>query len=224
MRPGRLLAIALVCVVAACTGGSDDDDQPAAPTPARDRDVAEAASLRLLDVGDTWQPIDFEAVGAPPTMETLAECLGATPTPTAQVVRGYRFGAGINEVAVSQVQMLPDVAAAQAAIAPAVDPAFVPCVTDKVKGLLSRSIGEGLSVGEVTGRADAVSPSGANGVGVDLHARVLSATSERPLYPAVAFVQKGRAIAIITLLSNNQAVADRRRALSAAVAGRLPTE
>lgn len=224
MRRRRLIAVALVCVVAACSGGSDDDDEPAGPTPARDRDVAEAASLRLLDVGDTWQPIDFDALGAPPTMETLAECLGDTSSPTAEVVRGYRFGAGINEVAVSQVRILGDVAAAQAEIAPTVDPAFVPCVTDKVKGLLSRSIGEGLSVGEVTGRPDTVAPSGANGVGVDLHARVHSATSERPLYPSVAFVQKGRAVAIITLLSNNSSVADRRRALSAAVAGRLPTE
>jgi hypothetical protein len=224
-RRGRLVAVALVCVLAAaCGGGDDDDDGPVAPDPSRDRDVAEAASLRLLDVGDTWQQIDFEALGAPPTMETLSECLGDVPTPTAEVVRGYRFGAGINVVAVSEVQLLPDVAAAQAAIAPTVEAPFVPCVVEKVKSILSASIGEGLSVGEVTGTVDNVAPPGASGVGVDMHARVQSATGERPLYPAVGFVQKGRALAIVTLLSNNSSVADRRRSLSSAVAGRLPTE
>lgn len=217
-----VVMLLLVSVTAAC--GGDDDDAPAGPDPARDRDVAEAASLRLLDVGDTWRQIDFDALGAPPTMETLAQCLGAASTPTAEVVRGYRFGAGINEVAVSEVQILADVAAAQAAIAPAVEAPFLPCVVEKVKGLLSASIGEGLSIGEVTGTVDNVAPAGASGVGVDMHARVHSATGERPLYPAVAFVQKGRAVAIVTLLSNNSSVADRRRALAAAVAGRLPAE
>jgi hypothetical protein len=216
----------VVCAVAAagCGGGSSGSDEPAAPDPARDRDVADAAAFHLHDFPDGWQQIDFEALGAPPTMETLAECLGETSAPTAQVVRGYRFGPGINEVAVSQVRILGDLAAAQAEIAPTVDPAFVPCVAEGVKGLLSRSIGEGLSVGEVTGTGDNLSASGANGVGVDMLARVQSATGERQLYPSAMFLQKGRAVVIITLLSNNRSVADTRRALAASVAGRLPAE
>ena len=217
----------LACAVAAagCGGGSSDPEEPAGPDPTRDRGVAEAAAFHLTDFRDGWQEIDFEALGAPPTMETLAECLGATSEPTAEVVRGYRFGPGINEVAVSQIRMLRNVAAASAEIEPAVEPeTFVPCVADKVKALLSRSVGEGLSVGEVTGTADSVAPSGANGVGVDLAARIHSATGERTIYPAVVFLQKARAVVIITLLSNNQSVADERRVLSAAVAGRLPAE
>ena len=225
---GRLLRWSAVVIVAALVASCGDDGgstpESTGPDPARDRAVADAAAFHLYDFPTAWKEIDFEALGAPPTMETLAQCLGESSEPTAEVLRGYRFGAGINEVAVSQVRMLPTLAAAQAEIAPTVTPEFVPCVADKVKGLLSASMDEGLSVAEVTGTGDNVSFGGANGVGVDMLARITSPTGERTIYPAAVFLQKGRAVVIITLLSNNRSVSDTRRALSASVAGRLPAE
>ena len=55
-------------------------------------------------------------------------------------------------------------------------------------------------------------------------ARIASATGERTIYPAAVFLQKGRAVAIITVLSNNVSTSGLRRSLSAGVAGRLPAE
>lgn len=223
----RVVAIALALLAGACGGGGDDDggDGPAAPDPARDRNIADAAAFHLHDFPNGWQEIDFEALGAPPTMETLAQCLGETSEPSAQVVRGFRFGPGINQVAVSEVRVLRDADAARAEIVATTDTStFVPCVSERVKGLLSTSVGEGLAVSEVTGTAESVSFHGASGVGVDMLARVQGPSGETPLYPSATFLQKGRAVAIITLISNNRAVSDMRRTLSAGVAGRLPVE
>jgi hypothetical protein len=219
-----LLVVALVGT--ACGGGGSSGDDSGVSGPAHDKDIADAAAFHLHDFPNGWQEIDFEALGAPPTMETLGECLGPSTASneTAKVVRGFHFGPGINEVAVSEVRVLRDAAGAQGEIAPTVKPEFASCVADKIKGLLSTSLGEGLSLGEVTGTADALSAGGANGVGVDMLARIDSATGQRTIYPSAAFLQKGRAVAIITLLSNNSAVSDNRRTLSAAVAGRLPVE
>jgi hypothetical protein len=220
-----LLVVALVG--AACGGGGSSSGADAGVSgPAHDKDIADAAAFHLHDFPNGWQEIDFEALGAPPTMDTLGACLGPSTASdeTAKVVRGFHFGPGINEVAVSEVRVLRDAAGAQAEIAPTVKPEFAACVAEKIKGLLSTSIGEGLSVGDVTGTADALSAGGANGVGVDMLARIDSATGQRTIYPSAAFLQKGRAVAIITLLSNNSSVSDNRRTLSAAVAGRLPVE
>lgn len=220
--------VVLVACVSACGGGAGSSANEQGPDPARDRDIADAAAFHLHDFPNGWQEIDFEALGAPPTMDTLGECLGAATseaaTETAKVVRGFHFGPGINEVAVSEVRVLHDAAAAQAEIAPTVKPGFADCVTEKVKGLLSTSIGEGLSVGEVTATVDTLSANGANIVGVDMLARITSQTGERTIYPSAVFVQKGRAVAILTLLSNNNSVSDSRRTLSAGVAGRLPAQ
>jgi hypothetical protein len=219
------LAVVAVLLVAACGGGSDgDDDDQSGPDPARDRDLATAIAFHQYDFPAGWEQIDFAASGSPPTMETLAQCLGTAPSPTAKVTNGYRFGPGINEVAVVEVKVLPTAEAAAKAIAPTVKPEFGTCVVDHIKALLSTSLGADITLVDLTGAASTITNATANGVAIDMTAHLASPRGALTSYPAAVFLQRGRILATVTLLSDNLSTVDVSRTLSAAVANRMPAD
>jgi hypothetical protein len=224
----RLRWIALlapaVLAVAACGGGSGGKDDQSGPDPKRDRDLANAIAFHQYDFPAGWEQIDFAAQGSPPTMETLAQCLGPAPSTTAEFTNGYHFGPGINEVAVVEVKVLPTAEAAAKVIAPTVKPAFGPCVVDHIKGLLSTSLGADLALADLTGSASTITNATANGVAIDMTAHLTSPRGPLTSYPAAVFLQRGRVVATVTLLSDNLSTADFSRSLSAAVANRMPAD
>jgi hypothetical protein len=222
---GIALLVVAVLLVAACGGGSDDDDSnQTGPDPARDRELAAAIAFHQYDFPAGWEQIDFAASGSPPTMETLAQCLGPATSTTAKVTNGYHFGPGINEVAVVEVKVLPTVEAAAKVIAPTVKPEFAPCVVDHIKGLLSTSLGADITLADLTGSASTITNATANGVAIDMTAHLNSARGALTSYPAAVFLQRGRIVATVTLLSDNLSTVDLSRTLAAAVANRMPAD
>jgi hypothetical protein len=225
MRP-RSLAIVVLLVVAACGGGSGNGTSAdeGGPDPARDKEIAEAVAFHQYDFAGGWEEVNFAAEGSPPTMETLSQCLGSKATPSATALRGYHYGPGINQLAHVDVRVMKRAEDAAAAIAPTVKPEFATCVVEKVKGLLSTALGADLVLNDLTGTATTVASGAANGVAIDMTARITSPRGQITSYPAAVFLQRARTVAIVTLLSNNVSMVDLSRTLSAAVANRMPPE
>ena len=230
LRTMRLRGIALLVLaavaLAACGGGGggSKEGDDAGPDPARDRDLATAIAFHQYDFPAGWQAIDFAAAGSPPTMETLAQCLGPAATPTARVTSGYHFGPGINEVAVVEVKVLRTAEAAAKVIAPTVKPEFAGCVVDHIKALLSTSLGADISLADLTGAASMITNATATGVAIDMTAHLTSPRGALTSYPAAVFLQRGRTVATVTLLSDNLSTVDLSRTLAAAVANRMPAD
>jgi hypothetical protein len=222
----RIIALAtFVALVTACGGGGNGSSaKDDAPDPARDRELATAIAFHQYDFPAGWEEIDFAASGSPPTMDTLAQCLGPAPSATAKVTNGYHFGPGINEVAVVEVKVLPTAEAAAKVIAPTVTPEFGPCVVDHIKGLLSTSLGADITLVDLAGNASTIANSTANGVAVDMTAHLNSPRGALTSYPAAVFLQRGRIVATVTLLSDNLSTVDLSRTLAAAVANRMPAD
>jgi hypothetical protein len=221
----RIVALALLAALAsACGGGGGTNAEADAPDPAHDRDLASAIAFHQYDFPAGWEAIDFAAAGSPPTMETLAQCLGPASAPTAKVTSGYHFGPGINEVAVVEVKVLRTAAAAGAVIAPTQKPEFASCVVDHIKALLSTSLGADLALDDLSGTSSTITNATANGVAIDMTAHLSSPRGALTSYPAAVFLQRGRVVATVTLLSDNLSTVDLSRTLAAAVANRMPAD
>lgn len=221
-RPFGALALVLGVLAAAC-GSSGDGEAGSATTIDRRRDaaLAERVAFHLYDFPAGWEEIDLTAPGSPDTVAELTQCLGPITATTAEAVKGFKSGAGANAVAGIQVWVMRDEALARAAFEPALEPAFEGCVTERIRGLLGRSLGENSVLTGLTPSRHDVTVPGANGVAVDFVASVGTPSGPLATYPGVAFVQRGRMLSAITLLSNNVATSDLRTTLVANVAGRM---
>ena len=224
-RCGGLLALVLVLVVGACGGGGggSDDGDDAADTGPTDAELAEAIAFHSYDFPQGWTEVQLGGPEDPKTIDRLLQCLGPVAQGATATDKAYHYGPGANSVASVRVWLFDSAESATALVQPSQQAdTFDPCVTTAVRELMSRSIAEDTVFEQLTATRENVTLTSTNGVGIDFVARMRSPSGPLATYPAAAFVQKGRAVAAVTVLSNNLDVRSLRRQITAAVVGRMP--
>ena len=223
---GGLLALVLLLTVAACGGGGSggDDAGGEADTGPTEADLAAAIAFHSYDFPAGWTEVQLGGPEDPKSIDRLKQCLGPVPEGTTAADKTFHYGPGVNSVASVRVWIFPDAAGADAIVAPTRDAAtFDACLTDAVRAVMTSSLGPGVVLEQLAATRENVTLTSTNGVGIDFLARVSSPSGPLSTYPAAAFVQKGRAVAAVTVLSNNLDVRGLRRQLTAAVVGRMPS-